>query len=134
MVIETKVESLSSFSSLVSVASIEFIVTDFGVKFCGQIDIINENLSYNIITDINISGINKSYYNHLLTINGKDTNQADNVSFRLKSSDTILINSEYLDNITLYPRLQISSGNTSNIVPSSDINKVVLSYSYYDWL
>lgn len=76
--------------------------------------------------------IDKSYYNYLLTISGKDTNQADNVSFRLKDSDTILINSEYLDNITLYPRLQINSGNTSNIVSSSDINKVILSYSYYD--
>jgi hypothetical protein len=76
--------------------------------------------------------IDKSYYNYLLTVSGKDTNQADNVSFRLKDSDTILINSEYLDNITLYPRLQINSGNTSSIVSSSDINKVILSYSYYD--
>ena len=74
----------------------------------------------------------KSYYNYLLTISGKNTDQADDVSFKLSNSDTILINSEYLDNITLYPRLRINSGDVSNIVPSSDVNKVILSYSYYD--
>lgn len=108
----------------------------------GQIEILpQKSFQYTVIqpiTDITTTGTDRSYYYTLLSIVNNDTsiNDADDISFRLSNTDTIIINyntaSLLNPTINLLPKLTRIKGAQSEIIPASEILQTLLTYSYYD--
>ena len=108
----------------------------------GQIEILpQKSFQYTVtkpITDITTTGTDRSYYYTLLSIINNDTNinDADDISFRLSNTDTIIINynaaSLLNPTINLLPKLTRIKGAQSEIIPASEILQTLLTYSYYD--
>lgn len=86
------------------------------------------------MTGITTIGNDKSYYHGLLHIDNTDQNvtSADEVSFRLNDSDTILINKDKNPTISLVPQLYRVKGLISEVIPYNEISGVLFTYSYYD--
>lgn len=104
----------------------------------GQIEICPAyTFQYRIIepsTDITTTGNDRSYYHGLLHIDNTDQNvtSANEVSFRLNDTDTILINKDKNPTISLVPQLYRVKGLISEVIPYNEISGVLFTYSYYD--
>ena len=104
----------------------------------GQIEICPaQTFQYRIIepsTDITTTGNDRSYYHGLLHIDNTNQNvtSANEISFRLNDSDTILINKDKNPTISLAPQLYRVKGLISEVIPYNEISGVLFTYSYYD--